>query len=58
MAWSCDYSIEKAGGGSMTSLKTDEGLVCRFTGPGSIYIQTRNQDEFEQYVGAVAGTRQ
>lgn len=42
----------------MTSLKTDEGLVCRFTGPGSIYIQTRNQDEFEQYVGAVAGTRQ
>jgi uncharacterized protein (AIM24 family) len=55
VAWSCDYSIEKAGGGSMTSLKTGEGLVCRFTGPGSIYIQTRNMDEFATFIRAVAG---
>ncbi|KAJ6447317.1 urease [Purpureocillium lavendulum] len=27
VAWSCDYKIEKAGGGTMSSLKTGEGLV-------------------------------
>jgi uncharacterized protein (TIGR00266 family) len=50
VAWSCEYRIEKAGGGSMTGLKTGEGLVCRFTGPGSVYIQTRNKDEFDSYI--------
>jgi len=50
VAWNCDYRIEKAGGGGMNSLKTGEGLVCRFTGPGSVYVQTRNQDDFETYI--------
>lgn len=54
VAWSCDYKIEKAGGGLMTSLKTGEGLVCRFTGPGSIYIQSRNGQAFEEYIRSVA----
>ncbi|KAI9148833.1 hypothetical protein HJFPF1_10875 [Paramyrothecium foliicola] len=52
VAWSCEYRIEKAGGGSMTGLKTGEGLVCRFTGPGSVYVQTRNKDEFDSYIAA------
>ncbi|EXK38421.1 hypothetical protein FOMG_08815 [Fusarium oxysporum f. sp. melonis 26406] len=52
VAWSCKYSIEKAGGGAMTGLKTGEGLVCRFTGPGSVYIQTRNMDEFKSFIRA------
>lgn len=34
----------------MSSLKTGEGLVCRFTGPGSVYVQTRNKEEFESYI--------
>jgi uncharacterized protein (AIM24 family) len=38
----------------MTSLKTGEGLVCRFTGPGSIYIQSRNGQAFEEYIRSVA----
>ena len=42
----------------MTSLKTGEGLVCRFTGPGSVYIQTRNTDEFEAFIRSVAGQGQ
>jgi len=47
VAWSCDYKIEKAGGGGgFNSMKTGEGLVCRFTGPGSVYCQTRNLEEF------------
>ncbi|KAG8405615.1 hypothetical protein J3459_021656 [Metarhizium acridum] len=52
VAWSCDYKIEKAGGGAMSSLKTGEGLVCRFTGPGAIYVQTRNMDEFDSYISS------
>lgn len=57
VAWNCDYSIEKAGGGSLDSLQTGEGLVCRFTGPGSVYIQTRNMKAFQEYIqGIAAGT--
>ena len=55
VAWSCDYRIEKAGGGTMSSLKTGEGLVCRFTGPGFVYVQTRNRDEFQSFIRASAG---
>lgn len=52
VAWSCDYKIEKAGGGAMASMKTGEGLVCRFTGPGTVYVQTRNMDEFQAFIRA------
>jgi uncharacterized protein (TIGR00266 family) len=55
VAWSCNYAIEKAGGGAMSSLKTGEGLVCRFTGPGSVYVQTRNMDEFQTFIKATVG---
>ena len=54
VAWNCDYKIERAGGGSMTSMKTGEGLVCRFTGPGSVYFQTRNEQEFANWIRMVA----
>ncbi|CAH0003279.1 unnamed protein product [Clonostachys byssicola] len=57
VAWSCDYKIERAGGGASTSLKTGEGLVCRFTGPGSVYVQTRNMDEFQSFIRATAGSQ-
>ncbi|OAP57018.1 hypothetical protein AYL99_09130 [Fonsecaea erecta] len=46
VAWNCRYAIEKAGKSGMNSMKTGEGLVCRFTGPGRIYVQTRNLDDF------------
>lgn len=53
VAWSCDYRVERMGG-SMNALKSGEGLVCRFTGPGEIFIQTRNKDEFDNYIRAHA----
>ncbi|KAM5361816.1 hypothetical protein ACJA88_014316 [Fusarium oxysporum] len=56
VAWSCNYKIEKAGSGAMSGIKTGEGLVCRFTGPGSVYVQTRNVDEFQSFIQASAGT--
>lgn len=34
VAWNCPYKIEKAGGGLFQSMKTGEGAVCRFQGPG------------------------
>jgi uncharacterized protein (AIM24 family) len=40
----------------MSGIKTGEGLVCRFTGPGSIYVQTRNMDEFQAFIQASVTT--
>lgn len=39
VAWNCSYAIERAGGSLSSSMHTSEGLVCRFTGPGTIYLQ-------------------
>jgi uncharacterized protein (TIGR00266 family) len=50
VAWNCNYNFERAGGGSWQSIKTGEGLVCRFTGPGTVYIQTRNLQDFATWV--------
>lgn len=55
VAWNCDYKIEKAGGGLFTSMKTGEGAVCRFSGPGTVFIQTRNFEDFSAAVCAEAG---
>lgn len=42
VAWTCPYAIERAGGSISAGMHSGEGLVCRFTGPGLIYIQVRN----------------
>ena len=44
------YSIQKASSGWLSSLKSGEGLVCRFTGPGRVLIQTRNPGAFGSWV--------
>lgn len=46
VAWNCSYKIEKAGGGMFESMKTGEGAVCRFQGPGTVLVQTRNYEDF------------
>jgi uncharacterized protein (AIM24 family) len=47
VAWSdtVNYSVRKVGGWKSTFL-SGEGLVCDLTGPGMIYLQTRSQDAF------------
>ncbi|KAK4545413.1 hypothetical protein LTR36_002763 [Oleoguttula mirabilis] len=50
VAWNCQYAIERAGSGGLTMIKSGEGLVCRFTGPGTVYMQTRNLHDFAQWV--------
>jgi uncharacterized protein (AIM24 family) len=42
VAWTCPYAIERAGGSYSAGVHTGEGLVCRFTGPGTIYLQVIN----------------
>lgn len=55
---SVNYRVEKASGpssglggflkGAVTSALSGEGLVCRYTGPGTLYIQTRSIQSFVQ----------
>jgi len=47
VAWDADleYTTERIGGLKET-LFSEEGLVLRFTGPGRVYVQTRNYDDF------------
>lgn len=44
VAWDAaiSYKIEKASSGIISSFTSGEGLVTRFNGTGTIYIQTRN----------------
>jgi len=52
VAWSANanYKIEKASKGWVSSFTSGEGLVCRFQGPGDVYIQTRNSPGFGSWV--------
>lgn len=43
VAWNTKYVLERvASGGIISNLAAAEGLVCKFTGPGAVFIQTRN----------------
>lgn len=43
IAWNCKYVMERvASGGIISGIASAEGLVCKFTGPGTVYMQTRN----------------
>lgn len=45
----CSYKVTKFGGLKETILG-GEGLVTRITGPGDIYIQTKNVNEFVEWL--------
>ncbi len=42
---SASYQVNRIGGVKST-LFSGEGLVCTFTGPGRVYVQTRSEDAF------------
>ncbi|CAF3671445.1 unnamed protein product [Rotaria socialis] len=56
VAWNCPYTIERAGGGIMSGMHAGEGLVCRFTGPGTVYIQTRNPEALSEWIASHTST--
>ncbi len=45
----CGYQVEKFGGWKET-IFSGEGLVTRITGPGEVYIQTKNLREFAEWI--------
>ncbi|KAJ4133607.1 hypothetical protein NW768_005195 [Fusarium equiseti] len=52
IAWNCKYVMERvASGGIISGLASAEGLVCKFTGPGTVYLQTRNSRAFAAFMG-------
>lgn len=43
VAWNTKYVMERvASGGIIAGFASGEGLVCKFTGPGTVFLQTRN----------------
>jgi uncharacterized protein (AIM24 family) len=51
VAWNCKYVLERvASGGIISGLSSGEGLVCKFSGPGVVYMQTRNATAFSAYM--------
>lgn len=43
VAWNTKYILERvASGGLISGISSGEGLVCKFTGPGTVFMQTRN----------------
>ncbi len=59
VAWpdTMEYEIEKASSGWFSSLTSGEGLVCRFRGPGTVLIQTRNPNGFESWIRSMFPTK-
>jgi uncharacterized protein (TIGR00266 family) len=45
IAWTCTYEVKKAASGLFSTMKTGEGFVLLMTGPGDLFIQTRNIQE-------------
>ena len=43
---SVQYQLQKVAKGLFSTIASGEGLVCRYQGPGSIWIQTRNLPAF------------
>ncbi|KAK3327291.1 tryptophan RNA-binding attenuator protein-like domain-containing protein [Cercophora scortea] len=51
VAWNTKYILERvASGGLLSGFASAEGLVCKFTGPGTVFIQTRNAKAFTAYM--------
>ncbi|KAJ5884927.1 hypothetical protein N7495_009437 [Penicillium taxi] len=47
VAWNCEYKIERVtSGGIISNIASKEGLACKFIGPGTVYLQTRNVNAF------------
>lgn len=52
-----NFTIRRAvSGRSLQALKSGEGLVFDFTGPGRVLLQTRNPGAFASWVGSSASS--
>jgi uncharacterized protein (TIGR00266 family) len=53
---SVQMSLRKASGGVANTFKSGEGLVFDFIGPGTLWTQTRNPNEFLGWITAALGS--
>ncbi len=53
---SCNYEVQKIGGWKETIL-SGEGFITRITGPGDVYIQTKNLREFVDWLWTLLSHR-
>ncbi|MDR2338666.1 MAG: TIGR00266 family protein [Deltaproteobacteria bacterium] len=55
VAWPTDmrYTLRKATKGLVSMVTSGEGLVCRFEGPGQIFIQTRNPTAYAAWTRSI-----
>jgi uncharacterized protein (AIM24 family) len=52
----CSYRVTRIGGLKETLL-SGEGLVTQITGPGDVYIQTKNLQEFVDWLWTLLGPK-
>jgi uncharacterized protein (TIGR00266 family) len=52
----CNYRVTRLGGLKETLL-SGEGLVTQITGPGNVYIQTKNLQEFTEWLWTLLGPK-
>ena len=59
VAWAdyMTYKIDKASNGWISSFTSGEGIVCKFTGPGVVLIQTRNPNAFGNWLTPLLNIR-
>ncbi|OIW28853.1 DUF124-domain-containing protein, partial [Coniochaeta ligniaria NRRL 30616] len=57
VAWNTKYILERvASGGIISGLASGEGLVCKFTGPGTVFLQTRNPRGFTAFMSGASAS--
>jgi len=58
VAWNAKYVLERiSSGGIISNLASGEGYVCKFTGPGTVFMQTRNPVHFAEWEQSILGTQ-
>ncbi len=59
VAWTATtpYKITKASKGWINTITSGEGFVCRFTGPGTVLMQTRNPQAFGGWLSSYLPTQ-
>ncbi|RKF58447.1 Uncharacterized protein OnM2_067050 [Erysiphe neolycopersici] len=51
LAWNMKYILERvSSGGIISNLSSGEGLVCTFTGPGTVFLRSRSPAEFGRWL--------
>ncbi len=60
VAWDTrlQYKITKSGAGWIASWLSGEGLVCQFTGQGTVFVQTRSTSDYGEAVGQLLPPRE